>query len=49
MITEDGIKSGLARALVSHPFDSIRIYMQNSKQKITLNSMKVKSMLLKMK
>lgn len=30
-LTEEGIKSGLARAFVSHPFDCLRISMQSAK------------------
>ena len=32
------IKSGIARTIVSHPFDCLRIYMQNSEKKISFFS-----------
>ncbi len=35
--TNSGINSGIARALVSNPFDCIRVYIQNSNKKITTN------------
>ena len=36
-LTEEGINSGLARSLVAHPFDCLRIYMQSSNSITNLN------------
>jgi len=35
LFTEKSIKSGIARAVVSHPFDCTRIFMQNSNKSIS--------------